>query len=102
MIANYFKAFGLFFFFDDSIPESIEHAYSNAVSTGYTVSVYRPVPVIGPWRGVPIVGHRSYGQIKADISLETDVDELARLYGEMSSLQRTYQDAGRTLLDAVA
>lgn len=91
---NYFKAKNHVFFFVDSIPESIETAYTMASLVG-PVSVYRPVVHEGPWDRCGIIGHRNRQAIVQDLSLETNAEERDRLVDEMSALHRVYEDVGR-------
>lgn len=94
MQRNYFKANGHFFFFVDTVVESIEAAYAAASTLG-TVSLYRAVAFAGPWDSADIIGHRPRKEILQDLSLNTDKEELYRLHEELEALHRCYEDIGR-------
>lgn len=81
MAANYFKVTRItwdgksrdsFFFFDDSSLPSVSEAYRDASSASYIISgnlsVFSPPPAHrGRWDQDPLVGHRPYDSILADI-----------------------------------
>lgn len=92
---NYFKAGGHYFFFVDTIPESIEQAFSLASLVDDDVSVYRAVSHTGPWDSASIIGHRPRKEILQNLSLETDEEERVRLEDELEALHRCYEEAGR-------
>ncbi len=104
MMKNYLKTkSGRIFTFVDTVPESLESAWLAAVFDGTPICIYRPARFEGPWDTCPVIGHRTRGEVLADLSMESDEDELDRLHDELSSLDYEYQRVGRRVpLTAVA
>lgn len=102
MTSNYFKTSeGALFFFVDTVQESAVDAFVRASARSSGVpSVFRAVPIPGPWDVCGIIGHRSRKAILQDLAIEMDSEELNRLHSELTALQGCYTDVGRSLPSA--
>ena len=77
MINSYFKlGKNQTFTFDENNPQSVRAAYTALMAqdaNDLTISVYRPVPVPGPWSEINrFVGHRKLEEILADVQAAED------------------------------
>lgn len=83
---NYFRVGTTTFLFDDESPLATQTAYVNAVRAcvaPQTVAVWRMPKLLGPWSQADLIGYRSERDIKADIAMQPDDEELTALWEEL-------------------
>lgn len=102
LVNNYFKSNGQLFFFVDTVPESCEDAYVDAIMNGGTVSVFRPAKVAGPWDSAAVIGFRTRAEVLSDMAAEVDEDKLEDLSDELEVVNELFYSIGRTLPQVAA
>lgn len=93
---SYFKVkSGQLFFFENTIPESIQNAYDQAMALGKPVSIYAVAKCPGPWDKLAIIGHRSRAVLLDELSRTKDTTDSFFLQEELVAIARCYERAGR-------